>query len=280
MTLPIQPQISIGGDDRALFASDMHLDEQDPATAQLFLSMLHTQASSSTHLFLLGDIFEAWVGDDDPTPVAIQLGNCLRELAVQGLRVFLMRGNRDFLLDCPIPAESSDGVRTDGGTPSSFSQRCGASLLQDPTCIQLFGRMTLVSHGDSLCTDDLQYQAFRSQTREPGWQRAFLGRPLSERLSVARAMRERSESEKGAKADYLMDVNPGAVAQAMIDAQASCLIHGHTHRPARHVLAEDESLERWVLPDWDARLGLGGMLSVDAAGFRRIGSWIRNKEGA
>ena len=248
--------IALAGGDRALFASDMHLGDHDPATAAWFVESLHRQASGCSHLFLLGDLFEVWVGDDQADPASQALQACLAGLSGSGLVVSLMRGNRDFLLDTGSPR---------------FSTRCGVQLLDDPVVIDLFGRRVLLTHGDALCVDDVEYQRFRAQSRSPEWQRTLLAQPLAQRLALARQLRERSETEKLHKADYLMDVNDGQVAQSMVGQGVDLMIHGHTHRPADHeFMAGGRRCQRLVLPDWDARAGRGGFLCVDAQGWRRL----------
>jgi UDP-2,3-diacylglucosamine hydrolase len=256
-----QPRIEVRPGDRALFASDMHLGEHDPATAELFLERLHSQAPGATHLFLLGDLFEAWVGDDWADAVCERAIRALAGVSRGGCRIHVMRGNRDFLLDVPLPQSPA---------PSSagFAARIGATMLQDPCVISLFGEPALLAHGDALCTDDGDYQRFRALTRDPSWQRAFLEKPLGERIAIAQDLRARSELSKTAKADYIMDVNAGAVESAMRTAGVRLLIHGHTHRPARHQVALDGAPAlRIVLPDWDAAQGRGGMLAVTAEGI-------------
>ena len=247
-------------DDRALFASDMHLGEHDPATAEFFLQRLQAQAQGATHLFLLGDLFEAWVGDDWADPVCQRVIEALAGLARGGCRVHVMRGNRDFLLDVPLPAAPAQAA--------GFAARTGATMLADPCVVSLFGEPALLAHGDALCTDDGDYQRFRALTRDPSWQRAFLDKPLAERIAIAQDLRARSELSKTAKADYIMDVNAGAVDAAMRAAGVRLLIHGHTHRPARHALVLDGApAMRIVLPDWDAAQQRGGMLAVTAKGI-------------
>jgi len=237
--------------DVALFASDMHLGDHDPDTAAQFFQAMDEHTASITHLFLLGDIFEAWVGDDQPDRVAAQLGERLQRLSQRGVRVALMRGNRDFLL---------------GSAPAgqSWPERHGAHLLDDPTVIQLFGRPVLLSHGDAWCTDDQAYQRFRAEVRTPVWQQTFLARPLAERLAIAREMRAQSERNKHNQ--DIGDVTPEAVREALQSAGVRHVIHGHTHRPGRYALGD--GVERWVLPDWLAAQGRGGMLRVDARGGR------------
>ncbi len=277
----------LNGEDRALFASDVHLDERDAATERMFLDALAREGEAASHVFLLGDLFEAWIGDDDPGALGQRVAQRLAALARAGTRLYLMRGNRDFLLDAPLPVQRdvdlprSTAATGNAGAPGrasrtarAFSARCGATMLADPCSIVLFGTPTLLAHGDALCTDDAAYQAFRAQVRSPHWQREFLSHPLSQRVATARALRERSESEKAGKAEYLMDVNPDAVENTMRAAAARLLIHGHTHRPARHLLAIDgEQAQRWVLPDWDAGARRGGMLLATNAGLRQLGAW-------
>lgn len=259
------PVLSLHGEQRALFASDLHAGEHDPATTQRFIAALQAQARDASHVFLLGDLFEAWVGDDQRDAVADGLVDCLAALAAGGRALFLMRGNRDFLVDAPVPAAPS---------AATLSARCGARLLPDPCVIDLFGRRTLLAHGDALCTDDADYQRLRATLRDPAWQAAFLGQPIGARLAYARELRGRSEHDKAVKAEYLMDVNPQAVATALRDADARVLVHGHTHRPARHTQPLDGgTAERWVLPDWEAAGGRGGFLVVDADGWRAEGNW-------
>ena len=254
------PPIELHADDRALFASDMHLGGHDPATAELFLERLQAQASGATHLFLLGDLFEAWVGDDWADEVCQRVIDALAGLARRGCRVHVMRGNRDFLLDLPLPPASAP--------VTGFAARAGASMLEDPCTVSLFGEPALLSHGDALCTDDGDYQRFRALTREPAWQRAFLDKPLEERIAIAQDLRARSELSKTAKADYIMDVNAEAVEAAMRAAGVRLLIHGHTHRPARHALVIDgATATRIVLPDWDAAQGRGGLLLATRDGL-------------
>ena len=197
-------------------------------------------------LYILGDLFESWVGDDvltQPFPERVA-----RELRAAAARtpVYFMHGNRDFLVARRFAAET--GVR----------------LLPDPTTIDLYGTPTLLMHGDTLCTGDTQYQAFRAQVRDPRWQQAALARPLEERLAIARGMRGQSEGAKQGKDMAIMDVASAAVEEAFRSSGCGVLIHGHTHRPARHVHAEGI---RWVLPDWYER---GGYLEASPAGLRAV----------
>lgn len=271
----MSPVIALQGDDRALFASDVHLGDHDPATAEVFLAQLHRYATGASHVFLLGDLFEAWVGDDWADEVGTHTLQALAELSAGGCALFVMRGNRDFLLDAPMDGLGSVGpggeALRSGAPAGPFSQRTGATMLPDPCVVSLFGEPALLCHGDALCTDDADYQRFRALTRDPGWQRTFLARPRDERIAVAQDLRARSELSKSTKDDALMDVNPQAVEAAMREAGVRLMIHGHTHRPARHSLAIDgRPAQRWVLSDWDAAHGRGDMLLATREGLARI----------
>lgn len=231
-----------------LFVSDLHLTPEQPATVARFLRWLDETAAEAEAVYVLGDLFEAWPGDDfldDPFAQAVVAP--LRRLADQGTRLGFVHGNRDFMLG---PA---------------FGQASGATLLSDPSRVELCGTATVLLHGDSLCTDDQAYQAFRRMVREPAWQQAALAKPLRERLGMARQMRLQSQADKTGKTEAIMDVNDDAVAAAFRASGCRRMIHGHTHRPARHDLSVDgQPCVRWVLPDWYD--GKGGYLRCDAAG--------------
>jgi len=256
----------------ALFCSDMHLGDHDARTAAHFLERLDAQARTASHLFLLGDLFEAWVGDDQPDAVAQALLERLAALAAAGTRVYAMRGNRDFLLDVAFPPEAATRpVR-------SFGERSGATLIDDPCTVTLFGEPVLLAHGDALCVDDVDYQRARALARSDGWQRDFLARPLDERLRIAGELRGESRRVQAARA--MGDADPGdvapeAVEAAMRNAGVLRLVHGHTHRPACHRWTLDGApARRWVLPDWHAGSdgpSRGGFLRVDASGWSTIG---------
>lgn len=261
----------------ALFGSDMHLGEHDPATAALFLDTLARHAAGTSHLFLLGDLFEAWVGDDQPDAQAATLIGRLATLAAGGVHVFVMRGNRDFLLDVPLPAEGGSGAAL------RFSSRASVTMLDDPTTITLYGRKVVLAHGDAQCTDDTAYQKARALARSPRWQHDFLRRPLAERLQTGRALRDESRRVQALRAmdgGDPHDVVAAAIDETMRDAGVSTMIHGHTHRPACHRWTLDgEPATRWVLPDWHAAgneneeehdVARGGFLRVDAAGWATI----------
>ncbi|QNM95843.1 UDP-2,3-diacylglucosamine diphosphatase [Chitinimonas koreensis] len=235
-----------------LFASDLHLSDSDPATRAAFAEFLHGPARQAAALYLLGDIFEYWAGDDDDDPFNAGVAAELRALAEAGTAVHLMHGNRDFLLG---PA---------------FAAAAGATLLADPTLVEIGGRRLLLSHGDALCTDDAAYQQFRATVRQPAWQAAFLARPLGERRAEIARIRAASEMAKREKALDIMDVNPYAVTTLLAQYPGAHLIHGHTHRPAmHHHEVQHGRRERWVLPDWYG--GTGGYLEADQDGLRFVG---------
>jgi UDP-2,3-diacylglucosamine hydrolase len=215
-----------------LFIADLHLDEQRPAITELFLRFLDGRARGAEALYILGDLFEAWVGDDDDDPHYRTVTSALRRLS-QATPVYLMHGNRDFLIG------------------DTFEHASGCQLIPDPTRIELHGTPTLLMHGDTLCTDDHEYMAFRRTVREPAWQQAFLDKPLAERRHIGRSLREQSQASTAAKAEAIMDVNQHAVVRAMREHGVLQLIHGHTHRPAIHELDIDgEPARRIVLGDW------------------------------
>jgi len=229
-----------------LFISDLHLDDERPFITELFEQFLRGEAREAQALYILGDLFESWIGDDDDASLAQRVQDALAELSRSGVATYFMAGNRDFLV----------GPR--------FAQRSGVTLLDDPARIDLAGVPTLLMHGDTLCTDDAAYQAFRRQVREPAWQAEFLAKPLAERREMARQLRAQSEREKAAKEMAIMDVNPEAVAAALREHGYPRLIHGHTHRPAWHNHEVDGRVcERWVLPDWYEG---GGYLCCNAEG--------------
>ncbi|HEX5801937.1 MAG TPA: UDP-2,3-diacylglucosamine diphosphatase [Azospira sp.] len=228
-----------------LFVSDLHLSAQTPELNALFLKFLGGRARAAEALYILGDLFEYWVGDDDldapgDPSHAIVVG-ALRELADAGIAVNVMRGNRDFLLG------------------AGFAAASGARLLPDPYTLSTPEWQFVLAHGDALCTDDGEYQAFRAQSRSPEWQAQFLAKPLAERHAIARALRERSEAgkaNKAGRADYLMDVNPGATDDFLREHGYATFIHGHTHRPATHDhIVDGIHVERWVLADWHGASG-------------------------
>lgn len=216
-----------------LFISDLHLDALRPEPLTRFRALLAGPARQAEALYILGDLFEAWIGDDDDRPPHPGVIASLADLAATGTPVYVMRGNRDFLM----------GAR--------FEVETGCRLLPDPTVVDLYGEPMLLMHGDTLCTEDLEYQAFRRQVRDPRWQSGFLARPLAERAALAQKAREGSRMATQGKAEAIMDVTPEAVVETMQTHGVRQLIHGHTHRPAIHrlVLQSGEAC-RIVLGDW------------------------------
>lgn len=216
-----------------LFISDLHLHESRPEVTEGFQQFLRTQAQEAEALYILGDFFDAWIGDDDDNPLATQTAARLRQVADQGVAIYLMHGNRDFLLG------------------EDFANRAGATLIDDPTIVQLGERSAVLMHGDTLCTRDVDYMAFRAQVRTPQWQAQALAQPLAVRRQIAMELRNQSKSMSSLKAEDIMDVTPEEVVRVMEEAGASVLIHGHTHRPKRHSLTvKGQEAERIVLGDW------------------------------
>ncbi len=216
-----------------LFISDLHIDASRPAIAEQFLKFLRTEARDAEALYILGDLFESWVGDDaaDPAQSAAIAG--LRTLAARGVSCFVMHGNRDFLL------------------AAQFCGASGAALLPDPLIVTLYGEPVLVTHGDALCTDDLAYQRLRAAVRDADWQREFLALSVDERRALAAAARDGSRAHTAALHDGITDVNADSVAMALRTAGTAALLHGHTHRPAVHALQVDgRACTRIVLGDW------------------------------
>jgi UDP-2,3-diacylglucosamine hydrolase len=230
-----------------IFISDLHLSADRPQANERFFRFLQDTAAHAEALYVLGDLFEYWIGDDDlDDNFNREIVAGFAQLSAAGTRLYFMHGNRDFLLS------------------ETFAARCGGTLLPDPTLINLYGTPTLLMHGDSLCTDDVEYLAFRARVRDPQVQAEFLKQPLATRRAQVEGLRKLSEQEKQTKAAEIMDVALPTVQQVLRDFGYPRLIHGHTHRPARHVhVAGSQVCERWVLPDW---YGQGGYLSVDEQG--------------
>jgi len=240
----------------ALFISDLHLQAEMPRTTQAFLTFLTQQARHSRQLYLLGDIFEAWAGDDDITDeYHQQIVSALRQLADQGVQLFWMAGNRDFLVG---PA---------------FAAASGMTLLNDPYVVTIAGLKIVLTHGDAQCTDDDAYMRFRAQVRKPDWQRHFLALPLAERKIIIASMRAGSRAAQREKPYQIMDVNQDEIKNLFDRTGTNIMIHGHTHRPACH----DETIDgitrrRYVLSDWDLDGGAndyatrGDWLAIDCDG--------------
>ncbi|MEO8187623.1 MAG: UDP-2,3-diacylglucosamine diphosphatase [Burkholderiaceae bacterium] len=216
-----------------VFISDLHLALERPATLQRFFRFMQADAPRHLELVILGDLFEFWIGDD-ASPAANPVIDALAAASNAKQRVFLMHGNRDPLIG------------------HEFARAAGATLLADPIIVEVAGTTTLLSHGDAWCTRDVAYQQFRAMVRDPEFQRGFLAKSIDERIAVAKSARLASDTEKSLKAMDIMDVTPEAIGAALKSAGVLRIIHGHTHRPAAHVIdLEGTSAERWVLPDWD-----------------------------
>jgi UDP-2,3-diacylglucosamine hydrolase len=234
----------------SLFASDLHLDSEAPWAIEAFISFLRGPARQAEALYLLGDLFEVWVGDDDTNPDNVRVCEALRELTTGGVPTYAIHGNRDFLLG------------------AQFSARTGVKLLPDPVMVELHGVRTLLSHGDVFCTDDASYQQLRSIVRQPRWQRRFLSLPIETRRTLASAARAGSKAHTLRTIPTIMDVNPEAVTRAMQATGARRLIHGHTHRPAIHPgVVDGLPTERVVLAPW---YEAASCISVGADGVREI----------
>jgi UDP-2,3-diacylglucosamine hydrolase len=233
-----------------LFVSDLHLDESRPALVAQYERFLAEVAPGADALYILGDLFEYWVGDDGlALPLPARVATATRA-ASRHVAIYFMHGNRDFM------------------AAGDFARAAGVDMLPDPTIVDLYGTRTALLHGDTLCTDDVAYQRFRTQVRNPAWQAAALTRPLAERVAIAEGMRAESGTAKEAKSMEIMDVAPASVEQAFRDSGCALMIHGHTHRPGRHVHHVDgRECVRWVLPDWYQR---GGYLEASANGLRLL----------
>lgn len=215
----------------ALFISDLHLQAAHPRTAEAFFAFLAERAVHAERLYLLGDIFEYWAGDDDlAEPFHQQVIQAIRAVSAAGTAVYWLAGNRDFLVG------------------PGFAEAAGLSLLEEPHIVTAGGRRIALVHGDAQCTADLKYMAFRAQVRDRAWQQQFLQLPLAQRKAVIAGLREGSREAQAGKSYEIMDVAPTAVQALFEAADASVIIHGHTHRPAVH---ETDGKLRYVLPDWE-----------------------------
>lgn len=232
----------------ALFISDLHLQASHPRTAEAFFRFLAERAAHAERLYLLGDIFEYWAGDDDlDDPFNRSVATALHRVSDGGTAVYWLGGNRDFLV----------------GT--GFADAAGLTLLPEPHVATIAGRQVVLVHGDAQCTDDVKYMAFRAQVRDPAWQSQFLAMPLAQRKAIIAGLREGSRAAHGKKSYEIMDVTPAAVAALHADTDTDVIIHGHTHRPALH---EAGGQRRYVLPDWelDADPIRGGWIAIDEDG--------------
>ncbi len=232
------------------FISDLHLEEARPDITGAFFAFLDQIQQDAEALYILGDFFEAWIGDDEHTPLQQAVAARLRSLSKQGAEIFIMHGNRDFLIG------------------DAFCTAAGATLLPDPTVIDIAGRPVLLMHGDSLCTRDESYMKFRRMIREPNFLKTFLARPLEDRKTTAAQLRAMSQANNRQKAEDIMDVTPEEVPRIMAEHGVRTMIHGHTHRPAIHNLqVEGEAAQRIVLGDWDRDIWT---LTIDAKGQREL----------
>ena len=232
-----------------LFVSDLHLDPERPAITELFGRFLDGEARGADALYILGDLFEAWVGDDDPSEAGTFVTARLKALTDAGVPVCFIRGNRDFLLG------------------DAYAKRAGMTILPDPAVILLQGEPTLILHGDLLCSDDTAYQQFRTQTRDPRWQAQFLAQPLAARLAFAAQARAASKARYGelqasGQSETITDVSPATVREWFARYGVRRMIHGHTHRPAIH--DEGGGATRIVLGDWYQQ---GSVLRASEDGF-------------
>ena len=238
-----------------LFISDLHLDPERPEITRLFGDFIDGEARGVEALYILGDLFEAWVGDDDPSDTGAFVASKLRALNDRGVPVHFQHGNRDFLVG------------------RDFAQRAGVALLPENAVVMLHGKPALLMHGDTLCTEDVAYQAFRAQTRDPAWRAQFLAQPLAARLAFAAQARAASlqrqqamKQDDRAQFETVTDVSPDAVRDIFTRYGIDTIIHGHTHRPAIHAVDVDgRKCERIVLGDWYTQ---GSLLRVDSDGMR------------
>lgn len=232
-----------------LLISDLHLEQQRPDITRAFVHFLQTRARQADALYILGDFFEVWVGDDAMEPFQHEIASALRELADSGTRLYLMHGNRDFMLG------------------QGFCQLAGCTLLSDPCRVSFNGEPVLLMHGDSLCTSDAAYMRMRRLLRNPLSLWLLRHLPLAKRHALARKLRKESQLQTRQKAASIIDVTPSEVPRLMAKYGVRTLIHGHTHRPARHSLeVNGQSAQRIVLGDWDQQ---GWALQVDENGYQQ-----------
>jgi UDP-2,3-diacylglucosamine hydrolase len=240
----------------ALFVSDVHLQESLPRTTQAFFDFLERHATRAQQLYFLGDLFEYWAGDDDiASPYNQRVIDAIRRVSDAGVAVFWIAGNRDFLVG------------------EAFAAATGATLLPDPFVTTIAGQKLVLAHGDAQCTDDVSYMAFRAQVRQAEWQKQFLEMPLAKRKAIIESLRKESRAAQSAKSYDITDVNAAAIAALFDTTSTALMIHGHTHRPARHSYSAPDRV-RYVLPDWDCDIESprGGWIAIGSDGvIRRIG---------
>ena len=233
-----------------LFIADLHLQTEEPAITAGFLRFLRGEAKSADALYILGDLFEAWIGDDDPNPLHREMAAAIRALVDSGVPCYFIHGNRDFLI----------GKR--------YARESGMTLLPEEQVLDLYGRKVLIMHGDTLCTDDTGYLAFRAKVHTPWIQKVFLALPLFIRNRIAARMRAGSKAANSSKSMTIMDVNPQAVVRVMEKHDVQWLIHGHTHRPDVHsLIANGQPAHRVVLGAWHTE---GSMVKVTPEGVELI----------
>lgn len=233
-----------------LFIADLHLSTEEPAITAGFLRLLAGEARTADALYILGDLFEAWIGDDDPSPLHAKIASAIKALVDSGVPCYFIHGNRDFLV----------GKR--------FARRSGMRLLPEEHVLTLYGKRILIMHGDTLCTDDIGYLRFRAKVHQPWLQKLFLALPLSIRQRIAARMRAGSKASNQTKSEAIMDVNPQAVIDVMTRHHVHHLIHGHTHRPAIHELdIEHHPARRYVLGAWHDE---GSMIKVSEANIELL----------
>jgi UDP-2,3-diacylglucosamine hydrolase len=245
MTMPVASKAA----PLALFISDLHLQESHPRTAEAFFRFLAEHAAGAGQLYLLGDIFEYWAGDDDlDSPFNQRIVQALRALSDAGVVVYWMAGNRDFLAG------------------AEFARAAGLTLLAEPHVTTIGGQRIALVHGDAECTGDTKYMEFRAQVRQPAWQQQFLSMPLAQRKAIIAGLREGSREAHTTKSYEMMDVTPAAIGALFDSTAADVIIHGHTHRPALHQGADGK--RRYVLPDWelDGEPERGGWIAIDERG--------------
>jgi UDP-2,3-diacylglucosamine hydrolase len=232
----------------ALFISDLHLQPSQPKTCAAFVEFLERHAMAAKALYILGDLFEYWVGDDDlASPFNAQVSAALARVSAAGVALYWIAGNRDFLVG------------------QGFATATGATLLTEPFVATIAGQRIALLHGDAQCTDDVGYMEFRAQVRQPAWQQQFLALPLAQRHAIVAGLRKDSQALQSAKSTEIMDVAPQAIAHVFDSTATTVMIHGHTHRPALHAQG---GTRRYVLPDWDldAKPARGGWIALHADG--------------
>ena len=235
----------------ALFISDLHLSDTTKSLNQAFSDFIQTTAYKADQLFILGDLFEAWLGDDDDSNIAEFVAEHLRSLSESGTQVFLMRGNRDFMLS------------------DTYAQSLGASLLEDSTTLEIEGQPICLLHGDALCTDDKAYQRFRRIIQHPITRHILALLPLSTRKKIGTKLRGKSSAENANKAENIMDAAETAVTQLFYEQGVAVIVHGHTHRPHSHYYGNNT---RYVLGDWGEQLHY---LKLDSCGFEYISETLK-----